>query len=91
MQEWRNQLRSSLHPRLFAVAYLVVDHVARFLGMSPHLRSEALVVIPNIVQGLIAALGDWYTWRLAERLFGHKDVKTKAVVSDPGVHLPRRE
>ncbi|KAJ2964524.1 hypothetical protein NQ176_g10791 [Zarea fungicola] len=71
--EWDYQLRSSLHPMLFAIPYTIVDHTARFLeplGFSTALRSSMLIAAPAILQGLIAALGDWYTFKLASCIYG---------------------
>lgn len=29
-----------------------------------------LVYLPRVVQGVFAAVGDFYTWKLAERIYG---------------------
>lgn len=69
-QEWHNQLRSSLHPLLFAIVYALVDGPMKFLQFFPQFRAMIMVVLPNVVQALIAASGDYCTWRLAERVYG---------------------
>lgn len=68
--EWKHQLRSSLHPVLFAVAYSAVDTVTAVLPCSPALRASVLAVLPKLVQACFAVLGDFYTWRLAEKVYG---------------------
>lgn len=74
-QEWHHQLRSSLHPSFFAGVYLVVDKLANFLQISPSTRAVLLANAPNIAQAFIAATGDFYTWRLSQKIYGvHSDL-----------------
>jgi phosphatidylinositol glycan class B len=40
-----------------------------------------LSILPNVVQGIFAATGDYYTWQLAERMYGIGSKSTLAVVS----------
>jgi phosphatidylinositol glycan class B len=40
------------------------------LSMYPQFRAMILVVLPRILQGGIAAFGDYYTWKLAENIYG---------------------
>ncbi|KAM3078572.1 glycosylphosphatidylinositol anchor biosynthesis [Clarireedia jacksonii] len=68
--EWRYQLRSSLHPVLFAAFYIIVDKPMELLGFFPQFRAEVLAVLPNVVQSIFAAICDYYTWSLAEKLYG---------------------
>ncbi|GJC95806.1 alg9-like mannosyltransferase [Colletotrichum higginsianum] len=65
--EWRNQLRSSLHPALFAGVYYLADFVARPL---PFARPWLLLAAPKAAQAVFAAAGDWYTWQLAVKIYG---------------------
>ncbi|KAK2062455.1 Alg9-like mannosyltransferase [Colletotrichum caudatum] len=65
--EWRNQLRSSLHPALFAAVYYLADLIARPL---PFARPWLLLAAPKAAQALIAAASDWYTWQLAVKIYG---------------------
>ncbi|KAI5928760.1 Alg9-like mannosyltransferase family-domain-containing protein [Camillea tinctor] len=67
--EWTHKLRSSIHPAVFAFSYFIVQS---FLGPSAawKLRTKWLIMAPKITQTGFAALSDWYTWRLAERLYG---------------------
>ncbi|TDZ61676.1 GPI mannosyltransferase 3 [Colletotrichum trifolii] len=66
--EWQYQLRSSLHPALFAGVYAIADLLARPLPVAA--KSWLLLAAPKAVQAVIAATGDWYTWQLAVKLYG---------------------
>ncbi|KAM5465552.1 glycosylphosphatidylinositol anchor biosynthesis [Microsporum audouinii] len=66
--EWEHQLRSSLHPYLFAAVYRVVDAAASHL--SPLRRADLLVAGPKVAQGFISAAGDYFTWRLGSKIYG---------------------
>ncbi|KAJ5337848.1 GPI mannosyltransferase 3 [Penicillium brevicompactum] len=68
--EWRHQLRSSLHPLFFAALYRAADFLATILGTSPATRAELLIAVPKAAQAVIAAIGDYYTWKLAIRVYG---------------------
>ncbi|KJZ72851.1 GPI mannosyltransferase 3 [Hirsutella minnesotensis 3608] len=68
--EWHRNLRSSLHPGLFSVAYLVADTLACWLPAGHALRTAAVMAAPKALQAVIAALGDWYTWQLAVDIYG---------------------
>ncbi|KAL2680905.1 glycosylphosphatidylinositol anchor biosynthesis [[Neocosmospora] mangrovei] len=68
--EWQHQLRSSLHPALFAGAYLAADFIASHVLPMGILRAAILVAAPRTLQAGIAALGDWYTWQLAVSIYG---------------------
>ncbi|KAL0931048.1 GPI mannosyltransferase 3 [Colletotrichum truncatum] len=66
--EWRYQLRSSLHPALFAGVYALADIVARPLPAAA--QSWLLLLAPKAIQAFFAAAGDWYTWQLAVKIYG---------------------
>ncbi|KAI1940377.1 glycosylphosphatidylinositol anchor biosynthesis [Ophidiomyces ophidiicola] len=68
--EWKHHLRSALHPYLFAAVYSIADQLSRYARLSPLGRADLLIAAPKATQGIVAALGDYYTWRLAERAFG---------------------
>lgn len=70
MQEWHHQLRSSLHPAIFALLYFVADRVMSVMSMYPQFKAIILAYLPKVVQGLVAAVGDYYTWQLAEKVYG---------------------
>ncbi|KAI1467116.1 glycosyltransferase family 22 protein [Daldinia caldariorum] len=67
--EWKHQLRSSVHPAVFAIGYWIVQN---FQGskMHPVTKTKWLLAAPKVLQAGFAALSDWYSWRLAERLYG---------------------
>ncbi|KAJ5083261.1 hypothetical protein N7456_012688 [Penicillium angulare] len=68
--EWRHQLRSSLHPLLFAAIYKLIDSFASLLHLSPSIRAEFLIAAPKTAQAVISATSDYYTWKLANRVYG---------------------
>ncbi|PTU24169.1 hypothetical protein P175DRAFT_0427956 [Aspergillus ochraceoroseus IBT 24754] len=68
--EWTHQLRSSLHPLIFAAVYSSADLLARAVRLAPASRADLLVAAPGITQAVIAALGDFYTWKLAKYVYG---------------------
>lgn len=41
-----------------------------FLQFFPQFRAMLLSVLPNVVQGIVAGIGDYYTWQLSERIYG---------------------
>ncbi|KAK1247977.1 hypothetical protein MKX07_000865 [Trichoderma sp. CBMAI-0711] len=68
--EWHHQLRSSLHPLLFSAAYTIADRLSAIIPPGSAIRSVIVVAAPRVLQALIAALGDWYTWHLAAHVYG---------------------
>ncbi|KAJ3472617.1 hypothetical protein NLG97_g10844 [Lecanicillium saksenae] len=81
--EWHYQLRSSLHPMLFAIPYTLVDHVTRLFepfGLPVALRSSMLIAAPAVLQGFIAALGDWYTFKLASNIYGQDSLNANVAL-----------
>ncbi|KAI4166845.1 MAG: hypothetical protein LQ348_007753, partial [Seirophora lacunosa] len=68
--EWKNQLRSAIHPALFAGVYWSCARILELFRMSPWAYEELLIAAPKVTQAVIAALGDYYTWKLAERIYG---------------------
>ncbi|OOQ89134.1 GPI mannosyltransferase 3 [Penicillium brasilianum] len=68
--EWHHQLRSSLHPLFFAAIYKTVSFLATTLHLSAATRAELLIAGPKTAQAVIAAVGDFYTWKLATRVYG---------------------
>lgn len=79
-QEWEHQLRSSLHPLIFAAVYSAADLVARTVGLSPAFRADLLITAPGITQAVIAAVGDFYTWKLARYIYGRGSYESWATV-----------
>lgn len=63
--EWKYGLRSFLHPFLFAIPYWMLSVF--------HLDYPWLVrTIPYVLQAILAALSDCYTWKLSKTLFGRR-------------------
>ncbi|KAL2822114.1 Alg9-like mannosyltransferase family-domain-containing protein [Aspergillus granulosus] len=79
--EWKHQLRSSLHPLLFAAVYAVADLLARTLGLSPASRADLLIAAPGVTQAVIAAVGDYYTWKLARYIYGGRRYESWATLA----------
>ncbi|PHH53498.1 GPI mannosyltransferase 3 [Ceratocystis fimbriata CBS 114723] len=71
--EWKYFLRSSLHPTLFASVYRLVDFLFVLFPLSVDLRLKALLYAPKLLQALFAAMGDFYTWKLACRVYGRSN------------------
>jgi len=80
-QEWHHQLRSSLHPALFAAVYFSANKFMELVSCFPQFRAMVLAVLPNIVQAYFAAVGDYYTWQLSEKIYGRESNASWASVS----------
>ncbi|KAL8725114.1 MAG: hypothetical protein Q9166_007556 [cf. Caloplaca sp. 2 TL-2023] len=70
LQEWKNQLRSAIHPTLFAGVYWLSAELSKSLRLNSDNHAELLLAAPKVTQAVIAALGDYYTWKLGERIYG---------------------
>lgn len=77
--EWTYGLRSSLHPAIFAIGYALVDNT---IGNLYSVKSRWLVAVPRVMQVGFAALADWYTWKLSEKLYGKGTPTSWAAVSE---------
>ncbi|KAK7743756.1 glycosylphosphatidylinositol anchor biosynthesis [Diatrype stigma] len=75
--EWINGLRSSLHPAIFALGYYIVDNA---IESPTKVKAKWLIAAPEVMQTGFAALGDWYTWRLGERLYGQNSTVAWSVL-----------
>ena len=85
-QEWRSQLRSSLHPALFAAVYRDAAHVADLCGLRLPAKAELLLAAPKVTQAVFAALLDCYTWKLAEKVYGRGSRTALTTVRDTRNH-----
>jgi phosphatidylinositol glycan class B len=83
--EWKNHLRSSLHPAIFAAGYQLTTNIASICGITPCTRAQLLLLAPKVIQALFAALLDCYTWRLAERAYGPGSRTAFSAVCSPGI------
>ncbi len=79
-QEWKHRLRSAIHPLVFAAVYSMTPGLSRLLQLSSAYRADLLIAAPKVLQGIFAALGDHYTWKLAERVYGNGSNEAWAVV-----------
>ncbi|KAI0199660.1 glycosyltransferase family 22 protein [Astrocystis sublimbata] len=77
--EWRNALRSSIHPTIFAFGYFVVDSFWASYNV-PTVKAKWLLMAPKVLQTVFAASSDWYTWKLAEKLYGPSSAASWAVL-----------
>ena len=50
------------------------------LQATPYVRAELLLAAPKILQACFAATGDYFTWRLAVRVYGRGNVSLAALV-----------
>lgn len=82
-QEWKNQLRSSIHPLIFTTIYYIAGLIAWLLPLPPLTAADLLVAAPKAAQAVIAAVGDYYTWRLAGKVYGDESDRAWATVRLP--------
>ncbi|GIZ44272.1 hypothetical protein CKM354_000747500 [Cercospora kikuchii] len=68
--EWREGLRTSVHPYLFAAAYKAVAQICELVQANEHFRAAALLAAPRLLQAFWAAGMDLLTWRMACKLYG---------------------
>jgi GPI mannosyltransferase 3 len=55
--------------------------MAELLQLAPVTRAELFLAAPKTLQGVFAALGDYYTWRLAQRIFGRESHQAWATLA----------
>ncbi|OTB06835.1 glycosyltransferase family 22 protein [Hypoxylon sp. CI-4A] len=77
--EWKHQLRSSIHPTIFAIGYWIVQSFGG-AGMAPTVKAKWFIAAPKVLQAGFASLSDWYSWRLAEKLYGHSSAGAWSVL-----------
>ena len=80
-QEWREHLRSALHPALFATIYKVTGGVSTAFNLAPASKAYTLLAAPKTLQAVIAAIGDYYTWKLAKHIHGPGSPPTWAALA----------
>lgn len=80
VQEWKNNLRSSIHPAIFAGVYWASSFLSRASRLSPDTHAELLIAAPKVMQAIFAALGDYYTWKLGEVVYGRDSSEAWAAV-----------
>ena len=52
------------------------------LGFFPQFRAMLLACLPNVAQALFAAFGDYYTWKMSEKMYGLGSNTAWTAVSD---------
>ncbi|KAI0532897.1 Alg9-like mannosyltransferase family-domain-containing protein [Xylaria digitata] len=77
--EWRYALRSSIHPTVLAFGYFIVDSFWASYNV-PTVKAKWLLMAPRVLQATFAALSDWYTWRLAGKLYGPSSAASWSVL-----------
>ena len=84
-------MRSSIHPTILAFGYFIVDSFWASYNV-PTVKAKWLLMAPKVMQTVFAALSDWYTWRLAEKLYGPSSAAAWSVVSPCSSYkqLPRQ-
>ena len=70
-----------MHPLLFAAFYKATYSLMTWLQFFAPFKAFILVALPGAVQSVFAALGDFYTWRLASEIYGPESNVPWAVVS----------
>jgi phosphatidylinositol glycan class B len=62
--EWKEKIRSFLHPMTIACVYKIVQ----FLGLED---TQVLVAAPRYFQATLAAVADYATYQLAKKVIGN--------------------
>lgn len=65
---------------MFAALYFVSDQAMTFVSCFPQFKGMLLVALPKVLQGLFATAGDYYTWQLAEQVYGRGTGAASAAV-----------
>lgn len=63
-------MRSAIHPAVFAAVYSVANTISRLLRLSPLMHADLMIAAPRAMQAVCAAVGDFYTWKLAGLVYG---------------------
>lgn len=70
LQEWREHLRSSIHPYIFAACYKGAAQLTSILQLDSHTKGELFIAAPKALQAVFAAFMDFYTWKLSVKHHG---------------------
>lgn len=63
-------MRSAIHPSIFAAVYWLSAELSKLLRLSSTAQDELFLAAPKVTQAVIAALGDYFTWKFGERIYG---------------------
>lgn len=61
-----------MHPAIFGLAYKAAEGLMSALSLFPPFKAVMLVALPGALQAVFAALGDFYTWKLAMDIYGRE-------------------
>lgn len=62
------------------MVYRTAEALSKAAGSSPAARAEVLLLAPKMLQTVFAAIMDFYTWRLASKVYGPGDFASVAAV-----------
>lgn len=62
------------------MVYRTAEALSKAAGSSPAARAEVLLLAPKMLQAVFAAMMDFYTWRLASKVYGTGIVYPTAAV-----------
>ena len=65
---------------MFAAVYKLAETVSNILKLSSPAKAEVLLAAPKTLQAIIAAFGDFYTWKLATLVYGDRSTASWAVL-----------
>ena len=60
--------------------YKVSAAISTVLDLAPVYRADLLITGPKLLQALIAAVGDYYTWKLGRKIYGDRSNEAWATV-----------
>lgn len=55
---------------MFAGFYIVAERIMDVIQLFPQFKAIILAWLPRVVMGVFAAVGDLYTWKMAEKIYG---------------------
>ena len=56
--------------------------LAKLLQLSPLTRADLLIESPKVIQAVFAAVGDFYTWKFTERIYGRRSTEAWGAVGE---------
>jgi len=69
-----------VYPTSFASVYWLSSRLSSLLRLSPDAHAEVLIAAPKATQAIFAAVGDYYTWKLGEKVYGEGSNEAWAAV-----------
>ena len=65
---------------MFSIVYWTSSRLSGILGLSPAYHADLLIAAPKAIQAVLAALGDYYTWKLGQKVYGRGSNEAWALV-----------